>query len=145
MTTINDILKRLKEEKIRFTYDGDSIINIIFGLLSVSMFIEFDDDDPNRPLVIQYDVMYEDEDGESENMYIHEDYDEYDSKTKTYKDLDLDKIFNYLHGIIEQSKSLNNALTKIDSLIDKIVEIIKENEVSEDIVMSMISKKINFY
>ena len=140
MTTINDIIEKLNKEQFRFSFDGDATIEVYLGILIVSMFIEFDPDNSNRPIVIQYNLVPKDE----PEFEIHNEiYDNYDGKE--YQDLDLDTIVDGLRGVIEYSVPINKALTRIAGHIDEIANEIEEYEIPENVVAQMFANKIDFY
>lgn len=142
MTTINDIIEKLNQEQFRFAFDGDDTIEVYLGILVVSMFIEFDPDNSNRPIVIQYNLVPKDE---PEFDIHHEVYDNYDVETKEFKDLDLDTVVDGLRGVIEYSVPINKALTRIAGHIDEIANEIEEYEIPENVVAQMFANKIDFY
>ena len=142
MTTINDIIEKLNKEQFRFAFDGDATIEVYLGILIVSMFIEFDPDNSNRPIAIQYNLVPKDE---PEFDIHYEVYDNYDSETKEFKDLDLDTVVDGLRGIIEYSVPINKALTRISGHIDEIFKEIEEYEIPENVVVQMFANKIDFY
>jgi hypothetical protein len=142
MTTINDILNKLNEEQFRFSFDGDSTIEVYLGTLVVSMFMEFDSEDSNRPILIQYTLAPKD----NPETEIHQEfYDEHDMSTNKYNDLDLDTIVDGLRGIIEYSVPINKALTRVAAHIDDIVKEIQEYDIPENVVVEMFANKIDFY
>lgn len=140
MTTINDIIEKLNQEQFRFAFDGDATIEVYLGLLTVSMYIEFDPDNSNRPIVIQYNLFPKDE---PEFDIQHEVYDNYDGKE--FQELDLDTIVDGLRGMIEYSVPINKALTRIAGHIDDIANEIEEYEIPENVVAQMFASKIDFY
>jgi poly-beta-hydroxyalkanoate depolymerase len=142
MTTFNDVLYRLKKENFRFSFDGDSTIEVFLGLLSVSAFFEFDDKNIDRPVAVQFSLVVGDNHYETlENEF----YDEYDSETKQFNDLNLDTIISKLTEMIENSIPVNKALIRISKHVDDIVSEIEEHEIPENVVVEMITKKIDFY
>lgn len=142
MTTINDILNKLNEEQFRFSFDGDSTIEVYLGILVVSMFMEFDSEDSNRPVIIQYTLTTKD----NSEIEIHQEfYDEHDMTTNKFNDLDLETIVDGLRGIIEYSVPINKALTRVAAHIDDIAKEIEEYEIPENIVVQMFANKIDFY
>jgi hypothetical protein len=142
MTTFNDVLDRLKKENFRFSFDGDSTIEVFLGLLSVSAFFEFDDENIDRPVAVQFSLVVGDNHYETlENEF----YDEYDSETKQFNDLNLDTIISKLTEMIENSIPVNKALIRISKHVDDIVSEIEEHEIPENVVIEMITKKIDFY
>jgi hypothetical protein len=142
MTTFNDVLDRLKKENFRFSFDGDSTIEVFLGLLSVSAFFEFDDENIDRPIAVQFSLVVGDNHYETlENEF----YDEYDSETKQFNDLNLDTIISKLTEMIENSIPVNKALIRISKHVDDIVSEIEEHEIPENVVVEMITKKIDFY
>lgn len=142
MVTINDIIEKLNKEQFRFSFDGDAIIEVYLGILIVSMYIEFDPDNSNRPIAIQYSLVPKDE----PDFDIHyEVYDNYDNETKEFKDLDLDTVVDGLRGIIEYSVPINKALTRIAGHINEIANEIEEYEIPENVVAQMFANKIDFY
>jgi hypothetical protein len=142
MTTFNDVLDRLKKENFRFSFDGDSTIEVFLGLLSVSAFFEFDDENIDRPIAVQFSLIVGDNHYETlENEF----YDEYDSETKQFNDLNLDTIISKLTEMIENSIPVNKALIRISKHVDDIVSEIEEHEIPENVVIEMITKKIDFY
>lgn len=142
MTTINDIIEKLNQEQFRFAFDGDAVIEVYLGILVVSMFIEFDPDNSNRPIIIQYNLIPKDE---PEFDIYHIIYDNYDDETRLFKDLDLDAVVDGLRGIIEYSVPINKALTRIAGHIDEIAKEIEEYEIPENVVVQMFANKIDFY
>jgi hypothetical protein len=140
MTTINDIIEKLNKEQFRFSFDGDAIIEVYLGILIVSMYIEFDPDNSNRPIIIQYNLVPKDE---PDFDIHHEVYDNYDGKE--YQDLDLDTVVDGLRGIIEYSVPINKALTRIAGHINEIANEIEEYEIPENVVAQMFASKIDFY
>lgn len=140
--TFNDVLDRLKKENFRFSFDGDSTVEVFLGLLSVSAFFEFDDENTNRPVAVQFSLIVSSNDYETlENEY----YDEYDSETNHFNDLNLDTIISKLTEMIENSIPVNKALIRISKHVDDIVSEIEEHEIPENVVVEMIAKKIDFY
>ena len=142
MMTFNDVLDRLKKENFRFSFDGDSTIEVFLGLLSVSAFFEFDDENTDRPIAVQFSLVV------GSNHYEqleHETYDEYDSETKQFNDLNLDTIISKLTEMIENSIPVNKALIRISKHVDDIVSEIEEHEIPENVVVQMIANKIDFY
>jgi len=138
MTTFNDVLDRLKKENFRFSFDGDSTIEVFLGLLSVSAFFEFDDENIDRPIAVQFSLVVGDNHYETlENEF----YDEYDSETKQFNDLNLDTIISKLTEMIENSIPVNKALIRISKHVDDIVSEIEEHEIPENVVVEMITKK----
>jgi hypothetical protein len=142
MTTINDIVNKLNDEQFRFSFDGDCTIEVYLGILIVSMFIEFDLENSNRPIAIQYNLVPKDE---PESVIHYEVYDNYDNETKEFKDLDLDTVVDGLRGIIEYSVPINKALTRIAGHINDIANEIEEYEIPENVVVQMFANKIDFY
>ncbi len=140
MTTINDIIEKLNQEQFRFAFDGDSTIEVYLGILLVSMYIEFDPDNSNRPIVIQYNLVHKDE---PEFDIHHEVYDNY--VDKEFQELVLDTIVDGLRGMIEYSVPINKALTRIAGHIDEIANEIEEYEIPENVVAQMFASKIDFY
>lgn len=142
MMTFNDVLDRLTKENFRFSFDGDSTVEVFLGLLSVSAFFEFDDENTNRPVAVQFSLIVSNNDYETlENEF----YDEYDSETKQFNDLNLDTIISKLTEMIENSIPVNKALIRISKHVDDIVSEIEEHEIPENVVVEMIAKKIDFY
>jgi hypothetical protein len=142
MMTFNDVLNRLSKENFRFSFDGDSTVEVFLGLLSVSAFFEFDDENTNRPVAVQFSLIVSNNDYETlENEF----YDEYDSETKQFNDLNLDTIISKLTEMIENSIPVNKALIRISKHVDDIVSEIEEHEIPENVVVEMIAKKIDFY
>lgn len=142
MMTFNDVLNRLSKENFRFSFDGDSTVEVFLGLLSVSAFFEFDDENTNRPVAVQFSLVVGDNHYETlENEF----YDEYDSETKQFNDLNLDTIISKLTEMIENSIPVNKALIRISKHVDDIVSEIEEHEIPENVVVEMIAKKIDFY
>jgi hypothetical protein len=140
--TFNDVLNRLSKENFRFSFDGDSTVEVFLGLLSVSAFFEFDDENTNRPVAVQFSLVVGDNHYETlENEF----YDEYDSETKQFNDLNLDTIISKLTEMIENSIPVNKALIRISKHVDDIVSEIEEHEIPENVVVEMITKKIDFY
>jgi hypothetical protein len=140
--TFNDVLNRLSKENFRFSFDGDSTVEVFLGLLSVSAFFEFDDENTNRPVAVQFSLIVSNNDYETlENEF----YDEYDSETKQFNDLNLDTIISKLTEMIENSIPVNKALIRISKHVDDIVSEIEEHEIPENVVVEMIAKKIDFY
>jgi len=142
MMTFNDVLNRLSKENFRFSFDGDSTVEVFLGLLSVSAFFEFDDENTNRPVAVQFSLIVS---GNDYEMLENEFYDEYDSETKQFNDLNLDTIISKLTEIIENSIPVNKALIRISKHVDDIVSEIEEHEIPENVVVEMIAKKIDFY
>ena len=140
MTTINDIIEKLNKEQFRFSFDGDATIEVYLGILIVSMFIEFDPDNSNRPILIQYSLVPKDE---PDFDIHHESYDNYDGKE--YQDLDLDTVVDGLRGIIEYSVPINKALTRIAGHINEIANEIEAYEIPDNVVAQMFANKIDFY
>jgi hypothetical protein len=140
MITINDIIEKLNKEQLRFAFDGDAIIEVYLGILIVSMYIEFDPDNSNRPIIIQYNLVPKDE---PDFDIHHEVYDNYDGNE--YQDLDLDTVIDGLRGIIEYSVPINKALTRIAGHINEIANEIEEYEIPENVVAQMFASKIDFY
>lgn len=140
MTTINDIIEKLNQEQFRFSFDGDATIEVYLGILIVSMYIEFDPDNSNRPIIIQYNLVPKDE---PDFDIHHELYDMYDGEE--YQDLDLDTVVDGLRGIIEYSVPINKALTRIAGHINDIANEIEEYEIPENVVAQMFASKIDFY
>jgi hypothetical protein len=140
MKTINDIIEKLNQEQFRFSFDGDAIIEVYLGILIVSMYIEFDPDNSNRPIVIQYNLVPKDE---PDFDIHHEVYDNYDGEE--FQDLDLDTVVDGLRGIIEYSVPINKALTRIAGHINDIANEIEEYEIPENVVAQMFANKIDFY
>jgi hypothetical protein len=140
MTTINDIIEKLNQEQFRFSFDGDSTIEVYLGILIVSMYIEFDPDNSNRPIIIQYNLVPKDE---PDFDIHHEVYDNYDGNE--YQDLDLDTVVDGLRGIIEYSVPINKAMTRIAGHLDEIAKEIEEYEIPENVVAQMFANKIDFY
>ena len=140
MTTINDIIEKLNQEQFRFSFDGDATIEVYLGILIVSMYIEFDPDNSNRPIIIQYNLVPKDE---PDFDIHHEVYDNYDGNE--YQDLDLDTVVDGLRGIIEYSVPINKAMTRIAGHLDEIAKEIEEYEIPENVVAQMFANKIDFY
>lgn len=142
MTKIDDILNKLNEEQFRFSFDGDSEIEIYLGVLTVLMFIEFDSDNSNKPIIIQYKLTLKD----NPEVDLHYDfYDEHDITTNKFNDLNLETIVDGLRGMIEYSVPINKALTRIEKHLDDIAKEIEEYDIPENVVVEMFVKKIDFY
>ncbi len=141
MTTINDIIEKLNQEQFRFAFDGDSTVEVFLGQLIVVMFFEFDHNDSNRPILVNYSLQLKDEE-----MSLHDEfYDEQDINTGEYADLNLDTVVDGLRSMIEYSVPINKALTRIAGHIDEIANEIEEYEIPENVVAQMFASKIDFY
>ncbi len=141
MTTINDIIEKLNQEQFRFAFDGDSTVEVCLGQRIVVMLFEFDHNDSNRPILVNYSLQLKDEE-----MSLHDEfYDEQDINTGEYADLNLDTVVDGLRSMIEYSVPINKALTRIAGHIDEIANEIEEYEIPENVVAQMFASKIDFY
>lgn len=141
MTTINDIIEKLNQEQFRFAFDGDSTVEVFLGQLIVEMFFEFDHNDSNRPILVNYSLQLKDK----EMSLYDEFYDEHDINTGEFADLNLDTVVDGLRSMIEYSVPINKALTRIAGHIDEIAKEIEEYEIPENVVAQMFASKIDFY
>lgn len=136
MKDILDISTRLKHDNYRFTFDGDSTFEFPLGNLKVIMFVEMDGD---RPILVQYEVVPEDD---SEMTIYNEHYDEYVDKG-LYNDLDMDNVVGYLEEALTYAKELNRNLVRIEQNLDIISNIMEDNEIEEDIVIGIIRRRFD--
>lgn len=132
MKDILELVSRLKQDKYKFTFDGEDMFEFPFGTLKISMFIEYDDD--QRPVCIQYDTIIDDDSDFSFDNQIYSDtLDNYDLDTSSLLDLNIEDVISKLHESIQNVKEKNLIITKIQKHINSIEEIINENDDDESI------------
>ena len=127
MKDILELVSRLKQDKYKFTFDGEDMFEFPFGTLKISMFIEYDDD--QRPVCIQYiTIIDDDSDFSFDNPIYSDTLDNYDFDTKSLLDLNIEDVISKLHESIQNVKEKNLIITKIQKHINSIEEIINEND-----------------
>ncbi len=132
MKDILELVSRLKQDKYKFTFDGEDMFEFPFGTLKISMFIEYDDN--QRPVCIQYyTIIDDDSDFSFDNQIYSDTLDNYDLDTSSLLDLNIEDVISKLHESIQNVKEKNLIITKIKKHINSIEEIINENDDDESI------------
>lgn len=144
MKDILELVSRLKQDKYKFTFDGEDMFEFPFGTLKISMFIEYDDD--QRPVCIQYiTIIDDDSDFSFDNPIYSDTLDNYDLDTSSLLDLNIEDVILKLDDSIQNVKEKNLIITKIQKHINSIEEIINENDDDEsigNIVKTLINNSI---
>lgn len=144
MKDILELVSRLKQEKYKFTFDGEDMFEFPFGTLKITMFIEYDDN--QRPVCIQYNTIIDDDSDFSFDYPIYSDtLDNYDLDTSSLLDLNIEDVISMLDDSIQNVRDKNIMITKIQKHINSIEEIINENDDDEsigNIVKNLINNSI---
>jgi hypothetical protein len=134
MKDILELVKALKDRKYKFTFDGEDLFEFPFGHLKLTMFIEHDDN--QRPILIQYHIVIDDDDS-YEDITVDEDtYDNY--KDGEYHDLDIEMVIGTLDEFIELVRDKNKTILKIQKHIEEIEKIVLDDEGFEQVARSLI-------
>ena len=144
MKDILELVSRLKQDKYKFTFDGEDMFEFPFGTLKITMFIEYDDN--QRPVCIQYNTITDDDSDFNYDYPIYSDaLDNYDLDTRSLLDLNIEDVISKLDDSIQNVKEKNLIITKIQKHINSIEEIINENGDDEsigNIVKTLINNSI---
>lgn len=139
MKNILELVSRLKADKYKFTFDGSDTFEFPFGELKITMFVEYDDDN-ERPILIQYHTVIDDDDLCDAITIDENTVDNWDSDSKTYLDLNIEDVIIELEQFVENVKERNVVIVKIQKHIDEIEKLIGDDETYENVVHSLIQK-----
>lgn len=142
MKSVTELIKRLKEEKYKFIFDGEEMFEFLFGELKLVMYVECNDE--GKPIIVAYRTVIDDHGSYNEDFYIEETFiDNYD-EDKGYQDLNIEDVLSNLEQCIENIKEKNYIISKIQKYITEIGKLVDGDETNQQIVRSMIDKSLIF-